>query len=422
MLPWRHPRPPRTVTAATSPPRATESTCSGPRSPRRALTTRRRRGPPPNRAAATAARTRSEACERQSRRIDNESNQHNVPSLIAQSNLTRSNEDLQPDSSGSRPDSASTEERTTRPGSSRNASAQTSKVSSRASRTRSGQAQSSQPRKVRSLKSATSTPSARSSSSPPTPAATRQTRLQIDSAIESITRIANTATFGGLKLLDGSQDYIVSGVQLGHLEGPSSAPTSAATTPSSRCRRARLGAARRALYVRLQRGHGRTSHQQHTLRIAGSLGVGTIEVVSGTSLANLINAVNNLKSVTGVSASLISAADPTSGIVFNSTTYGSDAFVSVERIGGPSDPAEDTVSSTKPRTHTRSAPAQEASGPSRPLHSLRPAEIPDVTSPRSSTAHSPTARVSNSLSTPARSHSRCSSTRTRNLTQLHHIL
>ena len=40
-----------------------------------------------------------------------------------------------------------------------------------------------------------------------------------------------------------------------------------------------------------------------------------------TSLANLINAVNNLKSVTGVSASLISAADPTSGIVFNSGKY-----------------------------------------------------------------------------------------------------
>lgn len=33
-------------------------------------------------------------------------------------------------------------------------------------------------------------------------------QLQIDSAIQSITRISNTATFGGLKLLDGSLDYI----------------------------------------------------------------------------------------------------------------------------------------------------------------------------------------------------------------------
>ena len=37
-------------------------------------------------------------------------------------------------------------------------------------------------------------------------------QLQIDSAIRSITRISNTATFGGLNLLDGSLDYITSGV------------------------------------------------------------------------------------------------------------------------------------------------------------------------------------------------------------------
>ncbi|QKK09417.1 MAG: hypothetical protein HND58_15455 [Planctomycetota bacterium] len=37
-------------------------------------------------------------------------------------------------------------------------------------------------------------------------------QLQIDSAIDSITRISNTATFGGLKLLNGSLDYTLSGV------------------------------------------------------------------------------------------------------------------------------------------------------------------------------------------------------------------
>ncbi|HNB59123.1 MAG TPA: flagellin, partial [Phycisphaerales bacterium] len=38
-------------------------------------------------------------------------------------------------------------------------------------------------------------------------------QLQIDSAIESITRISNTASFGGLKLLNGSLDYVLSGLQ-----------------------------------------------------------------------------------------------------------------------------------------------------------------------------------------------------------------
>src|SRR3954469_10189268 len=37
-------------------------------------------------------------------------------------------------------------------------------------------------------------------------------QLQVDSAVESITRISNTTTFAGLRLLDGSLDYLTSGV------------------------------------------------------------------------------------------------------------------------------------------------------------------------------------------------------------------
>ena len=119
-------------------------------------------------------------------------------------------------------------------------------------------------------------------------------QLQIDSAIESITRIANTATFGGLKLLDGSQDYIVSGVRSSaiskaqvfsaNFSGNDAIQVDVAVLAS-----AQLG----ALYMSgFNAGTGGQVTSSTTLRIAGSLGVGTIEVVSGTSLANLINAVN----------------------------------------------------------------------------------------------------------------------------------
>src|SRR6185369_14718334 len=37
-------------------------------------------------------------------------------------------------------------------------------------------------------------------------------QLQVDSAVESITRISNTTTFAGLNLLNGSLDYLTSGV------------------------------------------------------------------------------------------------------------------------------------------------------------------------------------------------------------------
>src|SRR5687768_1879936 len=44
------------------------------------------------------------------------------------------------------------------------------------------------------------------------PEEVKANQLQVDSAVESITRISNTTTFAGLKLLDGSLDYITSGV------------------------------------------------------------------------------------------------------------------------------------------------------------------------------------------------------------------
>src|SRR5919112_5872714 len=37
-------------------------------------------------------------------------------------------------------------------------------------------------------------------------------QLQVDSAVESITRISNTTTFAGLHLLNGSLDYLTSGI------------------------------------------------------------------------------------------------------------------------------------------------------------------------------------------------------------------
>src|ERR1043166_1137354 len=40
----------------------------------------------------------------------------------------------------------------------------------------------------------------------------KSNQLQVDSAVQSITRISDTTTFAGLKLLNGGLDYITSGV------------------------------------------------------------------------------------------------------------------------------------------------------------------------------------------------------------------
>ena len=78
-----------------------------------------------------------------------------------------------------------------------------------------------------------------------------------------------------------------------------------------------------------------------TLRVAGPAGVQVLTIASGQPLNKVVQAVNNLTSLTGVRASLING-DVNSGMTFSSVDYGSGAFVSVNRIGGPQDPSNDS--------------------------------------------------------------------------------
>ena len=160
-------------------------------------------------------------------------------------------------------------------------------------------------------------------------------QLQIDSAIESITRISNTASFAGLQLLNGSLSYQTSGVdedkisttdinsvQFGNNEN---VPVSVEVIEPAENAELFLsgnttGAAGELL-------------SSVTIEVAGDRGVQTLSFVSGTSLSDVVSAVNTLKESTGVSASLVDDADETSGMVFNSIGYGSDSFVSVQRVG-----------------------------------------------------------------------------------------
>lgn len=164
-------------------------------------------------------------------------------------------------------------------------------------------------------------------------------QLQIDSAIESITRIANTTSFAGLQLLNGSLGYTTSGV-----------PASAIT--ATQIHAAKLGNnASLPVSVEVvgsaQSGElflsGNTAGSPGallssvTLEVAGTRGVTTLSFVSGAALSSVVAAVNTFKDSTGVSASLVDAANQTSGMVFNSLSYGSEAFVSVEKVGAGGD-------------------------------------------------------------------------------------
>jgi flagellin len=156
-------------------------------------------------------------------------------------------------------------------------------------------------------------------------------QLEIDSAIESITRISNTASFAGLQLLNGSLEYVTSGINSTNIDGldihgvqfgtNSSVAVSVEVTQSAQTGQLFLSAATGALASSV------------TLELAGKLGVQTLTFASGTALSAVIAAVNTLRDTTGVSASLRNGASQLSGLYFSSIGYGSDAFVSVRRLG-----------------------------------------------------------------------------------------
>lgn len=158
-------------------------------------------------------------------------------------------------------------------------------------------------------------------------------QLQIDSAIESITRISNAASFGGLKLLNGSLDYTLSGVNTANI--PKVAVDSANFAGASNVQvNVNVISSAQTANIFLSASTG-VFLSTTTIAIGGAKGVQEISILSGQTLAQVRDAVNQFKDATGVVASLVNPANPNSGLRFSSDEFGSKAFVSIERVGGP---------------------------------------------------------------------------------------
>jgi len=164
-------------------------------------------------------------------------------------------------------------------------------------------------------------------------------QLQIDSAIQSITRISNTATFGGLKLLDGSLDYTTSGItgteiSNANITGASFVNASSINVDVDVISSAQKG----ALYLSGDNsgvpGTNGEILSSTTIQIRGPEGVREIVLTSGQTFASVVDLVNSQTELTGVEAALVNG-NAASGLVFRSADYGSGAFVSVERLDAP---------------------------------------------------------------------------------------
>lgn len=155
----------------------------------------------------------------------------------------------------------------------------------------------------------------------------RAAQLQVDSAVQSITRIANTTTFGGTPLLNGSLDYVTSGVSTTNILDLDLASVQFGThayIPVSINVMSSAQAAGLAFTAA-----GLTASQNITLELAGKNGVETLSFIGSTANSAIMFAVNTVSDVTGISAALSGAV-----LVLMSQDKGSDAFVSVHALAG----------------------------------------------------------------------------------------
>jgi flagellin len=140
---------------------------------------------------------------------------------------------------------------------------------------------------------------------------------QIDSAVESIDRIAATTKFAGRRLLDGSAGFQTSNVDT---EIVAINAQSGTTTPQNVTVTVTSGAQQATITSQDTGG----TLSQGTITITGNKGSASLTIASGTTNADVAAAINAETSNTGVTAAA-------SGVYINLTseTYGSAAFIGV---------------------------------------------------------------------------------------------
>ena len=179
-------------------------------------------------------------------------------------------------------------------------------------------------------------------------------QLQIDNAIDSITRIANTTTFSGRKLLNGELDYVTSGVAVTQLADVDVKSTKFGTQPFVGVTIDVATSAQKAQLTFANAGLGASGV---TLDIRGNDGIITLTFPASATTVEMAAAINAQVDATGVVATA-SGTGGSAGLRVESLEYGTDAFVTVSKIGaGGAFSVTDRNSQTVNRTKGRDAVA-----------------------------------------------------------------
>lgn len=155
-------------------------------------------------------------------------------------------------------------------------------------------------------------------------------QLQVDSAVQSITRVANTTTFAGLYLLNGGLSYTTSGIDASKIADLNLHSVQFGTNSFVPVTVDVVTSAQKAgLEFRTSQVTSSIS-----IQVKGSLGITDLSFTSGTNASAILFAINTVSDATGVEALFINSAVVTSGIILRSADYGSRAFVSVSALSG----------------------------------------------------------------------------------------
>jgi flagellin len=157
---------------------------------------------------------------------------------------------------------------------------------------------------------------------------TAANQLQVDDAIDSITRIANTTSFAGRKLLDGQLDYVTSGVDSTEL---SDVQVLGANFGTATYVPVEVTVAQSALQAELRFASANIGSTGATVDIAGVEGIITLNFPASATSVDMVNAINANTDATGVAA-MTSGVNGSAGLRIQSSEYGTDAFVSVREI------------------------------------------------------------------------------------------
>lgn len=156
-------------------------------------------------------------------------------------------------------------------------------------------------------------------------------QLQVDSAISSIDRIANSTQFNGVKLLNGTLGYTTSGVMASSINevnvnsakliDGAEMTVNVDVTNSAETGRAFIS------------GPGLSNSGSLTIQIGSNRGTTELTFNTSGTASAVASAINAVKEITGVSATESSATN----FSLESVDFGSDAYVSVTILSGEAD-------------------------------------------------------------------------------------